>query len=99
FATTFNLPIKEVVTGGDLSKAPQLADDKHINSDFLNGMYQEEAIQKAIQWLEEHKKGEKKETYRVRDRLVSRQRDWGEAIPIIHWEDGSMATVPVTEVA
>ncbi|HIS27841.1 MAG TPA: leucine--tRNA ligase [Candidatus Avamphibacillus intestinigallinarum] len=98
FATTFNLPIKEVVTGGDLSKAPQLADDKHINSDFLNGMYQEEAIQKAIQWLEEHKKGEKKVTYRLRDWLFSRQRYWGEPIPIIHWEDGSMSTVPETEL-
>src|SRR5699024_11754962 len=69
FASKFNLPIREVVAGGDLTKAPQLADDKHINSDFLDGLYEEDAIQKAIQWLEEHNKGTKKVTYRLRDWL------------------------------
>src|SRR5699024_8627337 len=75
-----------------------LADDKHINSDFLDGLYEEDAIQKAIQWLEEHNKGTKKVTYRLRDWLFSRQRYWGEPIPVIHWEDGTMTTVPEAEL-
>src|SRR5690625_625116 len=98
FATTFNLPIVEVVEGGDISKEPYLGDGKHINSDFLNGLGKEEAITKAIEWLEENKQGDKKVTYRLRDWLFSRQRYWGEPIPIIHWEDGTMTTVPEEEL-
>src|SRR5690625_5483738 len=98
FATTFNLPIEEVVEGGDISKEPYLGDGKHINSDFLYGLGKEEAITKAIEWLEENKQGDKKVTYRLRDWLFSRQRYWGEPIPIIHWEDGTMTTVPEEEL-
>ncbi|PCK20412.1 leucine--tRNA ligase [Bacillus pumilus] len=93
FAKTFDLPIKEVVEGGDIEKEVYTGDGKHINSDFLNGLGKEEAIEKAIAWLEEHQKGEKKVTYRLRDWLFSRQRYWGEPIPIIHWEDGTSSAV------
>ncbi|MDW0112817.1 leucine--tRNA ligase [Sporosarcina saromensis] len=98
FATEFNLPIVEVVAGGDVSKEPYTGDGKHINSEFLDGLDKEEAIAKAIAWFEEQGKGEKKITYRLRDWLFSRQRYWGEPIPIIHWEDGTMTPVDESEL-
>lgn len=98
FAQKFNLPIKEVVSGGDISKEAYTGDGEHVNSDFLNGLGKQEAIEKMIAWLEENKKGEKKVTYRLRDWLFSRQRYWGEPIPIIHWEDGTMSAVPEEEL-
>ncbi|WP_270179650.1 leucine--tRNA ligase [Alkalihalobacillus sp. CinArs1] len=94
FATAFDLPIKEVVAGGDISKEAYTEEGEHVNSDFLNGLDKTEAIAKSIQWLEEKNKGKKKTTYRLRDWLFSRQRYWGEPIPIIHWEDGTMSAVP-----
>ncbi|WP_047983638.1 leucine--tRNA ligase [Ornithinibacillus californiensis] len=94
FATKFDLPIVEVVAGGDVSKQAYTGDGEHINSDFLNGLGKEEAISKMIAWLEENSVGTKKVTYRLRDWLFSRQRYWGEPIPVIHWEDGTMTTVP-----
>ncbi|KGP70995.1 leucine--tRNA ligase [Pontibacillus yanchengensis] len=93
FAQTFGLPIKAVVEGGDVEKEAYTGEGKHINSDFLNGLDKQEAIDKAINWLEETGKGSRKTTYRLRDWLFSRQRYWGEPIPIIHWEDGSMSPV------
>ncbi|MFL0363451.1 leucine--tRNA ligase [Pseudobacillus sp. 179-B 2D1 NHS] len=98
FAQAFDLPIKEVVAGGDVEKEAYTGDGKHVNSDFLNGFNKEEAIQKMIEWLEEKGIGTKKVTYRLRDWLFSRQRYWGEPIPIIHWEDGTMSTVPEEEL-
>ncbi|APH04019.1 leucine--tRNA ligase [Bacillus weihaiensis] len=98
FAVKFELPIKEVVSGGDVSKEAYTGDGEHVNSDFLNGLGKLEAIEKAIAWLEENNKGEKKVTYRLRDWLFSRQRYWGEPIPIIHWEDGTMSAVPEEEL-
>ena len=98
FAKTFDLPIKEVVEGGDIETEAYTGDGKHINSEFLNGLGKEEAIEKAIAWLEEHQKGEKKVTYRLRDWLFSRQRYWGEPIPIIHWEDGTSSAVSEEEL-
>ncbi|CUA78887.1 leucine--tRNA ligase [Anoxybacillus suryakundensis] len=94
FAKKFNLPIKEVVAGGDISKEAYTGDGEHVNSDFLNGLNKEEATKKMIEWLEANGKGEKKVSYRLRDWLFSRQRYWGEPIPIIHWEDGTMTPVP-----
>ncbi|WP_461200965.1 leucine--tRNA ligase [Anoxybacillus sp. TBDG-1] len=94
FAKKFNLPIKEVVVGGDISKEAYTGDGEHVNSDFLNGLNKEEAMKKMIEWLETNGKGEKKVSYRLRDWLFSRQRYWGEPIPIIHWEDGTMTPVP-----
>lgn len=98
FATKFALPIVEVVEGGDLSKEAYVGDGPHINSGFLDGLQTEEAIEKAIAWFVDNEKGEKKITYRLRDWLFSRQRYWGEPIPIIHWEDGTMTTVDESEL-
>ncbi|YCA43234.1 leucine--tRNA ligase [Bacillus sp. JZ8] len=98
FAQAFDLPIKEVVSGGDVTKEAYTGNGAHVNSDFLNGLDKEEAIEKMISWLEEHKKGEKKVTYRLRDWLFSRQRYWGEPIPIIHWEDGTTTAVDESEL-
>ncbi|OZU88519.1 leucine--tRNA ligase [Virgibacillus indicus] len=98
FATKFELPIVEVVEGGDISKEAYIGDGKHVNSDFLNGLDKDEAISKMIDWLVETNKGEKKITYRLRDWLFARQRYWGEPIPVIHWEDGTMTTVPEEEL-
>lgn len=94
FAKKFDLEIKEVVAGGDIEKEAYTGDGDHINSDFLNGMNKEDGINKMIAWLEEKGIGTKKVTYRLRDWLFSRQRYWGEPIPIIHWEDGTMTAVP-----
>jgi leucyl-tRNA synthetase len=94
FAKEFNLPIKAVVAGGDIENEPYTGDGEHINSEFLNGLNKEEAIIKMIAWLEEKEIGTKKITFRLRDWLFSRQRYWGEPIPIIHWEDGTMTAVP-----
>ncbi|MDA1477683.1 leucine--tRNA ligase [Bacillus changyiensis] len=98
FATTFNLPIQEVVKGGDVEKEAYTGDGEHIHSDFLNGLQQASAIEKMCQWLHDNGKGEKKVTYRLRDWLFSRQRYWGEPIPIIHWEDGTSTAVPEQEL-
>jgi leucyl-tRNA synthetase len=98
FAKTFELPIKEVVKGGDVSTEAYTGDGEHVNSDFLNGLGKEEGILKAIQWLEENEKGTKQVTYRLRDWLFSRQRYWGEPIPIIHWEDGTISPVSESEL-
>lgn len=94
FAKKFDLPIKQVVAGGDIDKEAYTGDGEHINSDFLNGLDKAEAIKQAIIWLEEKGIGTKKVSYRLRDWLFSRQRYWGEPIPIIHWEDGTMTAVP-----
>lgn len=94
FAKQYDLPVIEVVSGGDISKEAYTGDGKHVNSDFLNGMNNAEAIEAMIQWLEENGKGKRKVTYRLRDWLFSRQRYWGEPIPILHLEDGTMKPVP-----
>ncbi|RHW34617.1 leucine--tRNA ligase [Oceanobacillus profundus] len=98
FATKFELPIVEVVSGGDITKEAFTGDGEHINSGFLDGLGKEEAISKMIEWLVAEGKGEKKIMYRLRDWLFARQRYWGEPIPIIHWEDGTMTTVPEEEL-
>ncbi|MBM6994947.1 leucine--tRNA ligase [Paenibacillus sp. DXFW5] len=94
FAKQFDLPIIEVVAGGDLAKEAYTGEGEHVNSGFLNGLGKEEGIKKMITWLEENGKGRGKVTYRLRDWLFSRQRYWGEPIPILHLEDGTMKPVP-----
>ncbi|WP_342414947.1 leucine--tRNA ligase [Paenibacillus sp. FSL R10-2782] len=94
FAKQFGLNIIEVVQGGDVAKEPYTEDGPHVNSGPLNGLTNEEAIPKMIEWLEAEGKGQGKVTYRLRDWLFSRQRYWGEPIPVIHLEDGTIKTVP-----
>jgi len=98
FAKKFDLPIVEVVQGGDVSAEAFAGDGPHVNSDFLNGLNTADAIAAVIEWLEKNGKGEKKVTYRLRDWLFSRQRYWGEPIPILHLEDGTMKPVPESEL-
>ncbi|WP_096436268.1 leucine--tRNA ligase [Alteribacter populi] len=98
FAKTFDLPIREVVSGGNVEEEPYTGDGPHVNSDFLDGLENDKAIVKMIEWLEGNEKGEKKVTFRLRDWLFSRQRYWGEPIPIIHFEDGTMKAVPEEEL-
>ncbi|WP_155592680.1 leucine--tRNA ligase [Lysinibacillus cavernae] len=98
FATEFNLEIIPVLEGGDINKEAFTGDGQHINSEFLNGLNKEDGIAKAVEWLEEKGVGEKKISYRLRDWLFSRQRYWGEPIPMIHWEDGTISPVPETEL-
>ncbi|MCD7839410.1 MAG: leucine--tRNA ligase [Erysipelotrichaceae bacterium] len=98
FAKKFNIDIIQVLEGGDISKEAWTEDGIHINSGFLDGMNKEEAISTMIQWLEEHHCGEAKVSYKLRDWLFSRQRYWGEPIPIVHMEDGTMRTVPLDEL-
>lgn len=98
FATKFDLPIKEVVEGGDISKEAFAGDGVHVNSDFLNGLRNEEAKAKMVDWLTEKGVGEKKVNYKMRDWNFSRQRYWGEPIPVIHWEDGETTLVPEDEL-
>lgn len=88
FAEKFNLDIIKVYD----------EDGKMIDSDTLNGLTKEEAVPKAIELLEEKGIGQKKVSYKLRDWLFSRQRYWGEPIPVIHWEDGTMTTVPEEEL-
>lgn len=94
FAKKFDLPIIEVIEGGDVQLEAYTGEGKHVNSGELDGLENEAAISKAIELLEAKGAGEKKVNYKLRDWLFSRQRYWGEPIPIIHWEDGSMTTVP-----
>ncbi len=98
FAKQFDLPITQVIDGGDVTDAAYTGDGVHINSGFLDGMTKQPAIDTMISWLEAHGVGEKKVNYKLRDWVFSRQRYWGEPIPIIHWEDGETTLVPEDEL-
>lgn len=98
FAKAFKLPIVPVLEGGNVEEAAFTGDGVHINSDFLDGTGVEEGKKKMLTWLEDHHVGTKKVNYRLRDWLFSRQRYWGEPIPIIHWEDGETTLVPEEEL-
>lgn len=98
FAKTFDIEILPVIEGGDIENEPYTGDGPHINSDFLNGMDKATAIEKMNLWLEDNGFGKKETTYRLRDWLFSRQRYWGEPIPVIHWEDGTTTTLPEEEL-
>jgi leucyl-tRNA synthetase len=98
FAMKFDLPIIEVLSGGNLTAEAFVGDGPHVNSAFLDGLYTSEAIERMIEWLEAQGKGAKKVTYRLRDWLFSRQRYWGEPIPILHLDDGTMKAVPYTDL-
>lgn len=98
FATKYELPILSIIEVPEGEELPYLEDGPHINSDFLNGLNTEDAIKKMNDWLEENEKGNREVNYRLRDWVFSRQRYWGEPIPIIHWEDGSTTTIPVEDL-
>jgi leucyl-tRNA synthetase len=94
FAKTFDLPIVEVVRGGDVEREAYTGDGAAVNSDFLDGLDTAQAKERMIQWLEQNAKGERSITYKLRDWLFSRQRYWGEPFPVLHLEDGSTVLVP-----
>lgn len=98
FAQKFDIEMIQVIEGGDIKETAYTGDGVHINSDFLNGLNLEAANEKIVAWLEENGCGKKEVTYRLRDWLFSRQRYWGEPIPIIHWEDGTTTSVPESEL-
>ena len=83
FATKFGLEIIPVLQG-PTEELPYIGDGVHINSEFLNGLDKEDAISKMIKWLEENKCGEAQVNYKMRDWIFSRQRFWGEPIPMVY---------------
>lgn len=97
FAQKYDLPIIPVLEG-DITDQAFVSDGVHINSDFLDGLYQAEATTKMIEFLEARNAGKAKTNYRLRDWLFSRQRYWGEPIPILHMEDGSMRALELEDL-
>jgi len=96
FAQKFGLPVKRVLESAE--DLPFEGDGKLVNSKFLDGLSKAEGIEKAIQYLEEKKLGEKTFQYKLRDWLFSRQRYWGEPFPLIHTNDGKVVAVPDSEL-
>lgn len=98
FAKKYNIPIKEVVFGGNVAKEAFTGEGTIINSEFLNGLSIAEAKNKMIEWLKEHKIGDAKVNFKLRDWIFSRQRYWGEPIPIINCEHCGYVPVPEDEL-
>jgi len=98
FAKRFELPIVEVVAGGDIEREAYVADGVNTNSDFLDGLATSEAKDRMCEWLESAGKGEAAVNYKLRDWLFSRQRYWGEPFPVIHLEDGTTKLVAEDEL-
>ena len=105
FAIKYELPIKEVVSGGNIKVEAYTENEKGIlinssnhNGLDLNGKLVQDAINEVIFWLKENNKGKAKVQYKLRDWLFSRQRYWGEPIPIIHNDDGSIITVDESDL-
>lgn len=96
FAKKFNLPIIEVLKSEvDVQKQAWTQDGIHVNSEFLDGLNKKDAIEKMLEFLEEKKIGRKAINYKLRDWVYSRQRYWGEPIPLIHCPE--CGTVPVPD--
>ena len=100
FAKKFNIPIIQVLTSENesIENGPITSDGMHINSDFLNGLNKEDAINKMLDFLEENKLGKKKVNYKMRDWIFSRQRFWGEPIPMIDCPKCGWQKVPESEL-
>jgi len=98
FAKKFNLEIIQVLEGGDITHEAYTQDGLHINSDFLNGLNKEDAIEKMIEFLESKNVGTKHINYRLRDWIFARQRYWGEPIPVVHYEDGTSEVLEDSEL-
>ncbi|MBD5584232.1 MAG: leucine--tRNA ligase [Clostridia bacterium] len=98
FAKKFNLPIIQVLAGGDISKEAYTQDGLHVNSGFLDGLNKQQAIDKMCLWLEENKCGKKTVTYKLREWIFARQRYWGEPLPIVHLENGEVAVLADDEL-
>ncbi len=98
FAKKFNIPIIQVLEGGNIDQEAYTGDGVHINSEFLNGLGKEEAIKKMVAWLEEHHCGSRKVNYRFREWIFARQRYWGEPVPIVHLDDGTDVTLSDEEL-
>lgn len=100
FAKVFNLPIIEVVAGGDVEKEAftDCETGRMVNSGFLNGLEVEQAKEKMIAWLEEQGIGARKVNYKLRDWVFSRQRYWGEPIPLVYCEKCGWVPLPESEL-
>lgn len=98
FATKFGLEIIPIMEGADISKGAYHGDGIHINSGMLDGMNIEASNRTILAWLKEHECGSEKVQFKLRDWLFSRQRYWGEPIPVVHMEDGTLRTVDESDL-
>ena len=98
FAKKFDLEIIPVLEGGNVEEEAFVGDGLHINSEFLNGLNKEDAIEKMLEWLEENGIGSKKINYRLREWIFARQRYWGEPIPVVHMDDGEKVVLSDEEL-
>ena len=98
FAKKFGIKIIPVIEGGDISKEAYTGDGVHINSGVLNGLGKEDAINICLKYLEDNHIGKKTTNYRLQDWIFSRQRFWGEPIPMIYCEDCGWVPVPEEEL-
>ena len=100
FARKFNLPIVEVIKGGNIEEEAYVDSSKGeiVNSDFINGLQVEDGKNKIINWLEENKLGSKKKNFKLRDWVFSRQRYWGEPIPLVYCQECGWQPVPFEQL-
>lgn len=98
FAKIFHLPIIQVLDGGDISEKAFEGDGPHINSGFLDGMGKDDGIKAAIDYAQQHGFGDAKTNYKLRDWVFSRQRYWGEPIPLVYCEHCGWQPIPESEL-
>lgn len=94
FAKKFGIKIIPVIDGGDINKEAYIGDGLHINSDFINGLDKNSAIEKMLEYLTKNDLGKKEVNYRLQDWIFSRQRFWGEPIPMINCPHCGWVPVP-----